>query len=111
MTKLREYLVEHPALVWVLGFELAPSPDYPWGFDADASLSSSRQFGRVLRTLDNAALQFLLDGTVILIGHELPPDVNFADIVAGDTKHIIAWVVENNPKVYIEDRYDGLALY
>jgi hypothetical protein len=106
MTKLREYLVEHPALVWVLGFELVPSPDYPWGFDADASLSSSRQFSRVLRTLDNAALQFLLDGTVILIGHELPPDIHFADIVAGDTKHIIAWVVENNPKVYIEDRYD-----
>jgi hypothetical protein len=106
MTKLREYLVEHPALVWILGFELAPSLHYPWGFDAEASLSSSRQFGRVLRTLDNAALQFLLDGTVTLIGHELPDDINFADVVAGDTKHIIAWVVENNPKVFIEDRYD-----
>jgi hypothetical protein len=23
-----------------------------------------------------------------------------------DTKHIIAWVKENNPKAYVEDRYD-----
>jgi hypothetical protein len=106
MTHLRQYLVEHPALVWVLGFELTPSPDFPWGFDVDASLPSSRQFSRVLRTLDNAALQFLLDGTVTLIGHELPDDIRFGDVVAGDTKHIIAWVKENNPKVYIEDRYD-----
>jgi hypothetical protein len=114
MTHLRQYLVEHPALVWVLGFELTPSPDFPWGFDAEACLPSSRQFSRILRTLDNAALQFLLDGTVSLIGHELPEDIlspmrgtcRFGDVVAGDTKHIIAWVVENNPKVYIEDRYD-----
>jgi len=106
MTHLRQYLVEHPALVWTLGFELAPSPDFPWGFDVDASLPSSRQFSRILRTLDNDALQFLLSGTVVLIGHELPDDVHFGDVVAGDTKHIIAWVKENNPKVYVEDRYD-----
>jgi hypothetical protein len=106
MTHLRNYLVEHPALVWVLGFELTPSPDFPWGFDVDASLPSSRQFNRILRTLDNAALQFLLDGTVSLIGHELPEDIRFGDVVSGDTKHIIAFVKENNPKVYIEDRYD-----
>ena len=36
----------------------------------------------------------------------LPPEVNFGDVVAGDTKHIIAWVKENNPKAYIKDRYD-----
>ena len=106
MTHLRQYLVEHPALVWVLGFELTPSPDFPWGFDVDASLPSSRQFSRVLRTLDNDALQFLLSGTVSLIGHELPEDILFGDVVAGDTKHIIAFVKENNPKVYLQDRYD-----
>ena len=106
MTKLREYLVEHPALVWILGFKLVPSSDFPWGFDVEASLPSSRHFSRILRTLDNNALQFLLDGTVHLIGHELPDDVLFGDVVAGDTKHIIAWVKENNRKVYIEDRYD-----
>ena len=44
----------------------------------------------------------------------LPPDVNpatgsgpvFGDVIAGDTKHIIAWVKENNPKAYVKDRYD-----
>jgi hypothetical protein len=106
MTHLRHYLVEHPALVWILGFELAPSPHFPWGFDVEASLPSSRQFNRILRTLPNPALQFLLDGTLRLIDHELPDDVNLGQVVAGDTKHIIAFVKENNPKVYIEDRYD-----
>jgi len=111
MSKLREYLVEHPALVWILGFPLVPSSAYEWGFDVEASLSSSRQFSRVLRTLPNAALQFLLDGTVSLIGQELPQNalleiVAFGDSVSGDTKHIIAWVKENNLKDYVKDRYD-----
>lgn len=106
MSDLRTYLAEHPALVWILGFRLMPAPDYPWGFDVQASLPSARQFSRVLRHLPNPALQFLLDGTVTLIGHELPPEVSFGDIVAGDTKHIIAFVKENNPKVYLKHRYD-----
>ena len=106
MSDLRQYLAEHPALVWILGFKLAPSPHFPWGFDVDASLPTGRHFGRVLRTLPNPALQFLLDGTVTLIGHELPPEITLGDIIAGDTKHVIAWVKENNPKVFIEDRYD-----
>jgi hypothetical protein len=104
-THLRQYLVEHPALVWILGFELTPSPHFPWGFDVDASLPSARQFSRVLRTLDNDALQFLLDGTVTLIRRQLPDHVHFGDVVAADTKHIIAWVKENNPKLRIKDRY------
>ena len=62
--------------------------------------------GRVLRELPNAALQFLLDGTVTALQLALPPEVDFGDAVAGDTKHIIAWVKENNPKAYINDRYD-----
>ncbi len=33
MPQLRDYLVEHPALTWVLGFPLAPSRRYPCGFD------------------------------------------------------------------------------
>jgi hypothetical protein len=28
------------------------------------------------------------------------------DVVAIDTKHIIAWVKENNPKAYVHDRFD-----
>ena len=105
MSNLREYLVEHPALVWILGFPLVPSPDFSWGFDPHASLPTARHFGRVLRTLPNSALQFLLDGTVTVIGQELPPEVILGDAISGDTKHIIAWVKENNPKAYVEDRY------
>jgi hypothetical protein len=71
MTDLRNYLVMNPPLIWLLGFELTPSTTCPWGFDADKSLPCQRQFSRVLRTLPNAALQFLLDGTVHLLGREL----------------------------------------
>jgi hypothetical protein len=106
MGHLRRYLVEHPALVWLLGFPLVLDPASPHGFDIARSLPSRRQLGRVLRELDNAAAQFLLAATVQLIGHELPSDVDFGDVVAGDTKHILAWVKENNPKQYVEERYD-----
>ena len=104
--QLRRYLVEHPALVWVLGFPLKPSPTSPWGFDADASLPSRKHLGRVLRELPNASLQVLLSSSVTLIQDALPPDVNFGDTVAVDTKHIIAWVKQNNPKAYVKDRFD-----
>lgn len=108
---LRVYLVEHPALVWVLGFPLKASSEYAWGFDVDASLPTHRHFSRMLRDLPNASLQFLLVETVRLIqaelAGELDPGVLFGDCVSLDTKHIIAWVKENNPKAYIEGRrYD-----
>jgi len=106
MTDLREYLVDHPPLIWLLGFPLVPSAAYSWGFDADKSLPTARHFGRVLRTLPNATLQFLLDGLVHLIQAELPKDQAFGEAVSCDTKHIIAWVKENNPKAYVKDRYD-----
>jgi hypothetical protein len=106
MGHLRRYLIEHPALVWLLGFPLVPDPTGPHAFDVERSLPSRRQLGRVLRELDPTAAQFLLTATVQLIAAELPPDVNFGDVVAGDTKHILAWVKENNPKQYVEDRYD-----
>jgi len=108
---LRVYLVEHPALVWVLGFPLKLSAEYSWGFDVDASLPTHRHLSRMLRDLTNACLQFLLDETVRLIKAELASELNVGcrvgDCVSVDTKHIIAWVKENNPKAYIEGRrYD-----
>ncbi len=106
MGDLRRYLCEHPALVWVLGFPLAPDQASPHGFDVERSLPSRRQFGRVLRELAPAAAQFLLDGAIQLIRQELPPDVLFGDVISLDTKHIIAWVKENNPKAYVDQRYD-----
>jgi hypothetical protein len=107
MSDLRTYLLEHPALVWTLGFPLIPSDSAGWGFDIAASVPTTRLFLAVLRQLDNAALQFLLDGTVAILKQELPPSVNFGQTISVDTKHIIAWVKENNPKVFIQQgRYD-----
>jgi len=108
MGKLRRYLVEHPALVWLLGFPLVADPAAPHGFDVERSVPLRRQFGRVLRELDNAALQFLLDGAVKLIHQALPEDLQagFGDVISLDTKHILAWVKQNNPKAYVDERFD-----
>lgn len=107
MSRLREYLLQHPALTWLLGFPLVPSRRYSWGFDVEASLPSARHFTRLLRRVPNDILQWLLDETVRLIQTELGSEVpNFGEAISLDTKHIIAWVRENNPKDYVKDRYD-----
>ena len=111
MADLRDLLVENPALLWVLGFPLKPSHEFPWGFDASASLPTHRHFNRLLRTLPTQPLQFLLSSSVEHIRKELEPvleaDCHFGDCISLDTKHIIAWVKENNPKAYFhEGRYD-----
>ena len=107
MGDLRTFLVDHPLLIWLLGFPVASARQQPYGFAAQASLPTERHFTRLLRTLPNAALQFLLADSVRLIlaelaGHALPPP----QCISLDTKHIIAWVKENNPKQYVEDRFD-----
>jgi hypothetical protein len=107
MPQLHDYLVEHPALMWVLGFPLVPSLHTPWGFDARASLPTPRHFTRLLRKIPNAVCQYLLDETVRLLQAELTTEVDdFGQAISLDTKHIIAWVRENNPKDYVKDRYD-----
>jgi len=107
MSHLHRYLVEHPALVWVLGFPLVPSIRYPWGFDVQASLPTPRHFTRMLRKMDNPKLQSLLDETVRLLQVELSTEVDdFGQCISLDTKHILAWVRENNQKDYVQDRYD-----
>lgn len=107
MSHLRRYLVDHPALVWVLGFPLVPSPNYAWGFDVEASLPTARHLTRMLRSTPKAVSQYLLDETVRLLQAELSPEVeDFGQSISLDTKHIIAWVKENNPKAYVQDRYD-----
>jgi len=103
MSNLRDYLLDHPALVWLLGFKLKPDPAAPYGFDLEASVPGRKQFGRILRALDNQALQFLLDSSVQLIGQQLPPEFSFGQQIAVDTKHILAWVKENNPKAYVSE--------
>lgn len=107
MGALRRYLVEHPPLVWLLGFPLLRSHDYPWGFDANASLPTRRHLTRLLRRMPNPALQGLLDSTVALLQTELSEvAIRLGESISLDTKHIIAWVQENNPKAYVNDRYN-----
>lgn len=99
MSDLRQYSVEHPALVWVFGFPVAPFVRFPWGFDAEASLPTERHFCRLLWQIPLKTLDYLLDGTVQRIRNELSREVDdFGQAISLDTKHIIAWVKENNPK-------------
>jgi hypothetical protein len=106
MGELRLYLVEHPELIWLFGFPLVvPNPGQP-GFDASASLPTSRHLVHMLQTLPNLTLQFLLADTVRLIQESLAQEgVSRADCISLDTKHIIAYVKENNPKAYLTDRF------
>jgi hypothetical protein len=101
---LHRYLERHPALIWSLGFPLYGRSHLDCGFDPSASLPGRRHFGRVLRELDNQLLQKLLDAQVRQLQSWLPAE--FGHTISLDTKHIVAWVKENNPKTYIkEDRF------
>jgi hypothetical protein len=105
MSELRSYLIEHPALVYWLGFARVSDPTAPHGFDVAASVPKRRHFSSVLRSLPNPALQFLLTATVQSLQATLPPDqqARFGDVIAGDTQALLAWVAENNPKQFIKE--------
>ena len=107
MGRLRRYLVEHPAVLWLCGFPVQPAPGQLCGFDPDASSPTARHLTRMLRELPDAALQFLLASSVTLLRAELATNgVRLGECISMDTKHIIAWVKENNPKAYVSHRYD-----
>lgn len=107
MGDLRQYLVEHLALIPLLGFTESRSKTHPHGFDPEASLPTTRHLTRMLREMPNAALQFLLIDSLRLIRLELRQhDIAVGECISLDTKHILAWVKENNPKAYVEERYD-----
>lgn len=107
MDDLRRYLVEHPAFIWLLGFPLVRSSKFSCGFDPSTSLPTQRHFTRMLRTIPNHILQFLLAESVRLIREELASlNIFVGDCISLDTKHILAWVKENNPKAYVADRFN-----
>ncbi len=102
--QLHRFLVNHPALIWALGFPLKPA-DTHYGFDPAASLPNHRHFNRVLSHLPDTVLQQLLDRQVTWLQKRWPD--SFGQTIALDTKHILAWVKENNRKQYIkEGRFD-----
>lgn len=92
MSNLRDYLMEHPQLGWLLGFDLTQN------------LPTARHLTRLLRTTPNDVFQILLDSTVHLLQAELAPlGFTLAETISLDTKHVLAWVAENNPKAYISE--------
>jgi hypothetical protein len=109
MSDLRRYLVEQPALCWLLGFPIPARIGPPSSALVNACLPTQRHLARLLRQIPNAYLQALLDQTVSLLRAALIdtyPD--FGQTISLDTKHIIAWVKENNPKAYQKrsERFD-----
>lgn len=107
MSDLHTYLVEHPAFIWLCGFPLRPNRHTRYGFDPATSLPTHRHFTRMLRTMPHRAPQFLFAASVTAILRALAAAecVDVAHAISLDTKHIIAWVQENNPKAYVKDRY------
>jgi hypothetical protein len=102
MSDLRHFLVQHPALCWLIGFPIRSGISAPSSAQADACLPTQKHLARMLRQISNAYLQALLDQTVDLLRTELL-DVcpEFGQQISLDTKHILAWVKENNPKAYV----------
>lgn len=99
--RLRRFLIEHPCFIPLLGFAPLAAVDLGTGFRPAPCLPTARHFTRMLRSLPNAVLQFLLADTVRLITDRLcslglPP----IDCVSLDTKHIVAFVKEDNRKAF-----------
>ena len=105
--KLRQYLADHPVLSWLLGLASAQKSFMPWRLEFQTRLPRTRHFNRILRSLPNASLQPLLGNLV----HQLQAELRtifptFGHTIALDTKLILAWVKENNPKAYVKERYN-----
>ncbi len=102
MSGLGDYLLDHPELVWLLGFPCQFDPRFPWGFDPQQSLPTQRHLTRLLRLTPNRVFQTLLESTVHLLEVELADlGLSLGQAISLDTKHILAWVEENNPKAYV----------
>jgi hypothetical protein len=104
---LRLYLTENPELTWLFGFPGPVSNPAQRSSGMSVCLPTTRHLTHMLRVLPNGVLQFLLADSVRLIRQELAVvGVQTGACISLDTKHILAWVQENNPKAYVENRYD-----
>lgn len=101
-TQLRHYLLEHPLLVLVLGFRPVQSSDLPYGFDVAKTVPTDRWLRQQQHDLSQPVLQGLLAATVRDLREEIP---GLGEVVAFDVTHIYAFVKENNPRVYVKERF------
>jgi hypothetical protein len=104
---VHRHLREQPGLIPLFGFPLVPAPNAPAGFNVRASLPTTQHCTDMLRLLPQQVLQNLLTQSVQSIRLALatlgaPP----VTCISLDTKHILAWVKENNPKASVPRRFD-----
>lgn len=105
--RLVSWLAENPSMAWLLGFRSAPVGFNPAWRVAAGGLPDQRHFSRLLHKAPNACFQFLLESSVqALLAEFARRKIAVPDTISLDTKHILAWVRENNPKAYIETRFD-----
>lgn len=102
-TELYDYLCDHPALVWGMGWRLVADETSVYGFDVEASVPTARHLRRKLGQLDALVLDRLLGHTVQHAVRVMP---ELGETVSIDTKHIYAYVKENNPRAQVKDRHD-----
>ena len=79
ISHLRRFLQHHPALIWALGFPLEGDSPRRHRFDADLSLPTRQQLGRMLREVDNSCLQILLTEQVTQLQSKVTPKVKTTD--------------------------------
>jgi hypothetical protein len=105
--RMVSWLAENPSIAWLLGFRSAPSGFIPaWRVTVDG-LPDQRHFSRLLHKAPNSCFQFLLFSSIqALLAEFARRNIVVPDIISLDTKHILAWVKENNPKAYVEERFD-----
>jgi hypothetical protein len=103
ITDLRRFLVKHPLLVMELGFHPVKDNTQPYGFDVAETVPCDRWLRHKQQVMDNDTLQALFKATVHDLQAEIP---ELGDTPVIDTKHIYAWVKENNPREFVTNRYD-----
>src|SRR5713226_6399914 len=98
----RAYLLDHPLLVLELGFRPHLDVSEPYGLRLSKTVPRVRHLNAILHTLDSRLLSELFAQTVHALQAEIP---GLGEVVAYDVKHIYANVKENNPRVYLKDRF------
>lgn len=101
---LRAFLADHPALVWLLAWRVVPDSGSAYGFDVERSLPTADHLRTKFRTLDEAVLADAHRHT-LKAAHQLMPETG--ETVVIDTKHVYAYVKENNPRAYVHERYNA----
>src|SRR2546425_6850038 len=101
-TQLRRYLLDHPLLVLVLGLRPGLNRDLPYGFDVAKTVPTARWLRKLQHDLSQAVLQDLLAATVRDLREEIP---GLGEVLAFDVTPIYAFVKENNPRVYVKERF------